>query len=301
MAKAPQRPEEIFQPLTADYRAAFGEGLESIILYGSGAGEAYTAGRSDLIFLLVLTEDAMDRLVKAVDAVARWKKQRVAVPLVMTRDYIRSSLDVYPIEFLDMKLQHILVYGEDVLEGMAFAPDNLRLQLERELKGKLLHLRQGYLDVEGKGTALRELLRVSLPAVLSAFKALLVLREERCPGPVRTHCGCLRAYGIDRAVFAQCLAVREAATVWPTRPCRSCLAPIPGYRAALRKDRSISTTLGGLCMSKGKMVLIGVVVAFCCWPCRFTVSSRGPTTGSSPWTRGEKRLGPGGEPAPAPL
>jgi hypothetical protein len=55
MAKAPQRPEEIFQPLTADYRAAFGEGLESIILYGSGAGEAYTAGRSDLNFLLVLT------------------------------------------------------------------------------------------------------------------------------------------------------------------------------------------------------------------------------------------------------
>jgi hypothetical protein len=128
----------------------------------------------------------------------------------MTRDYIRSSLDVYPIEFLDMKLQHILVYGEDVLEGIAFAPDNLRLQLERELKGKLLHLRQGYLDVEGKGKALRELIRVSLTAFLSAFKALLVLKGREVPLDRSALIAAVsEAYGIDRAVFAQCLAVRE--------------------------------------------------------------------------------------------
>ena len=56
MAKIPKKPEEIFPEITGDYQKIFGEDLISIILYGSGAGEDYVPGKSDLNFLITLTD-----------------------------------------------------------------------------------------------------------------------------------------------------------------------------------------------------------------------------------------------------
>jgi hypothetical protein len=58
-------------------------------------------------------------------------------PLFLTRSDLSSSLDSYPIEFLNMKNRYRLVYGEDVLQKLSFNPLAVRLQIERELKGKL--------------------------------------------------------------------------------------------------------------------------------------------------------------------
>ncbi|MDQ5985354.1 MAG: hypothetical protein CSYNP_01063 [Syntrophus sp. SKADARSKE-3] len=210
MAKIPDKPEDIFEELTADYRRVFGAGLVSITLYGSGAGGAYVAGKSDLNFLIVVKDEAMNLLPRTLDIVAKWKKRRVAVPHIMTRKYILSSLDVYPIEFLNMQLQHVLVYGEDVLGDLSFKGEYLRLQLEREFKGKLLHLRQGFLETEGKDKAIRNLVRASLTAFLSAFKALLRLKDLDIPRDRALLIAAVEeAYGINREVFAKCLDIRE--------------------------------------------------------------------------------------------
>jgi hypothetical protein len=40
----------------------------------------------------------------------------------MAKSYIESSLDSYPVEFLNMQKKHILVYGEDVLRDISFQP-----------------------------------------------------------------------------------------------------------------------------------------------------------------------------------
>ena len=59
MAKAPQNPEEIFSEFTNDYQKIYGTDLLSIVLYGSGARGDYIPGRSDLNFLIVLTEEGI--------------------------------------------------------------------------------------------------------------------------------------------------------------------------------------------------------------------------------------------------
>lgn len=210
MGKAPEQPEKIFPQITEDYRNIFRDDLSAIILYGSGASGHYVPGKSDLNFLVILTDKGMRDLEKAMDTVTRWRKSRVAVPLFMTKDYIGSSLDAYPIEFLDMKLHHVLVYGKDVLEGLEIHPGHLRLQVERELKGKLLHLRQRFLETEGKDKQLRELIKVSLTAFLSSFKALLYLRGLDVPRERREIItATARAVGVDTAVFMKCIAIRE--------------------------------------------------------------------------------------------
>jgi hypothetical protein len=55
MAKIPEKPQDIFVPLTGDYQKVFGKDLVSLILYGSAAGGHYVKGKSDINLLVVVT------------------------------------------------------------------------------------------------------------------------------------------------------------------------------------------------------------------------------------------------------
>ncbi len=210
MAKIPDQPQDIFVSLTQDYLQVFGRDLISLILYGSAAGGAYVKGKSDINVLVVLTPDGINRLEDAVALVKNWRKRNVAVPLVLTKEFIDSSLDSYPIEFLNMKNNSILIYGENVLEPLDFKPEDLRLQIERELKSKILLLREGVLEAEGSARRLRQLIVKSLTAFVSIFNAMLYLKKV--PTPANKHETIRemnRVFTIDEAVFKMCFDIKQ--------------------------------------------------------------------------------------------
>ena len=181
MNKAPETPEVIFKDYIADWQTAFGRDVQSIILYGSGARGEYVAGKSDINFLVVLSPAGMAGLRRAVEITEKWRKRSVAVPLVLTHDYIQTSLDSFPIEFLNIKRHYRLIFGEDVLMNLEISSPNLRLQLERELKGKLLHLREGLLNLGHDRDGLRNLLLSTIPTFAALFEAFLFLKNEKIP------------------------------------------------------------------------------------------------------------------------
>jgi hypothetical protein len=210
MARIPKKPEEIFEEITGEYQKIFGAHLISIILFGSGAGEDYIPGKSDINFLITLTDQGIDRLDRALEMVARWRKRNVAIPLFMTRSYLVRSQDAYPIELLNMKRHYIVVSGEDILAELAFDRRHIRLQLEREIRGKLLHLRSGYLATEGNARKIRALITLSLTAFISLFCALLYLKNIEIPRGKReiiTEAG--NAFGIDATIFLKCEEIRR--------------------------------------------------------------------------------------------
>jgi len=212
MSKIPRKPEEIFSEITGDYRKIFGEELISIILYGSAVGEDYIPGKSDINFLITLTDRGIEGLDSALETVRRWRKRNVAIPLFMTRSFLAGSQDSYPVEFLNMKRHYRVVTGEDVLAPLAFSPQHIRLQLERELRGKLLHLRSGYLVTEGKAGKIRDLIGASLTAFVSLFSALLSLKKLEIPhGKRDIIAGAGAAFGFDAAVFLKCEEIRRKA------------------------------------------------------------------------------------------
>ncbi len=210
MARIPKSPEEIFPAVTEDFKRIFGKDILALILYGSGAAGDYVPGKSDINFLVLLTGEGMDHLDKAVDTVARWRKRKVATPLFMTEEDITSSLDAYPIEFLNMKANHVLVYGEDVLGRISFKVYPLRLQCERELKGKIFHLRSGFLESDGRSKRIRELIKISLTAFISLFKALLFLKGIDIPPGRRDIIRAVAAeFSVDPAIFLTCTDIKE--------------------------------------------------------------------------------------------
>jgi len=205
-----KKPEEIFAEIEEDFRKIFNNKLISVILYGSGAGSDFNPRTSDLNFLVILPEDAIDHLDLAIDTVSRWRKRNVATPLFMTQSYIESSLDSYPLEFLNIKKNYILVYGKDVLKDISVQPHHLRLQCEREIKGKLLLLREGFLETEGKQKRIAELIKASITAFLSIFNGLLHLKGIEIP-PTRREIihSVATEIPINQEIFIKCLDIKQ--------------------------------------------------------------------------------------------
>jgi len=185
-----------------DYRRIFGQDIVSVILYGSALTADYVPGKSDLNLMIVLSEEGIQRLHLAHDLVTRWRKKRVGTPLFVTKTYIDSSLDTFPIEFLNIKRNYLVIQGEDVLAGLSFTKEFVRMQCERELKGKLLLLRQRYVETGGKGRILRDLIAASLPTFTFVFKGLLHILGEEVP-VTRSEAISLaaRRFGLDEKLF----------------------------------------------------------------------------------------------------
>ncbi len=210
MAKTPRQPKEVFPVFISDCKEIFSDHLISIILYGSAAEGNYRPGKSDINFLVTVSEDGIDMLDKALEKVGRWKKQSIATPLFLTEQYIQGSLDVYPLEYLNFQNHYQMVYGKDVLKDLKIEPSMLRLQCEREVKGKLLLLRRTFLDTQGKSRALTSAIGFSLTAFLAIFEGLLYLKGH---GPVAERREKVRRvcddFGLDFSLFATLLELKE--------------------------------------------------------------------------------------------
>ena len=102
-------------------------------------------------------------------------------PLFLTENYINSSTDIFPIEFLDMQENYLVLYGKDVLKNINVNTSNLRFQCEQELKAKLINLKQLYLRINQDKLAMRNLLFKSFNSVLHILRNVLRLKGKESP------------------------------------------------------------------------------------------------------------------------
>jgi len=198
MSKTPKDPEEIFPGIIDNYTQLFGDDLISVILYGSAD------------FMIVLSEEGIDSLDQAFDLIARWKKRNVTTPLFLTESYVSTSLDVFPIEYLNFQKTYKLIYGKDILKDLSFDRGFLRMQCEREVKAKLLLLREAFLESQGKEKYLQQLIAQSLGAFVAIFNGLLHLKGEELPrhkrDVIKNVC---QAFQMDTGLFEKLLDVKE--------------------------------------------------------------------------------------------
>lgn len=210
MSKIPSHPEEVFREFVKGYQSILGSDLLSIMLYGSGARGEYIPHKSDINFLILLTENGMNNLPNAFETVSRWRKRSVNTPLFLTKEYIQSSCDVFPIEFLNLKAHHKVIYGEDFLHNLAIEKKFVRLQCERELKGKLLQLRQGLMETRGDKKAIKRLIIHSAPTFFAIFRAMLFLYNIDIP---RRSTDVLHLFaqrtGVNQSVFHDIIKIKE--------------------------------------------------------------------------------------------
>lgn len=162
-------------------REALGPRWLAGYLTGSVLTQGFDARRSRINVLVIVRElesGVLDPLAAAIPTSAKPPRFE---PLFVTAPQMRRSLDVFPIEWTDILERRLLIEGEDVLAAVEVPRTYLRHQLEHEMRGKHLQLRQSYLAASHETEALRETLARLASGFHALFRTILRLRGETPP------------------------------------------------------------------------------------------------------------------------
>ena len=167
--------EAALNRLVGDLRAAHGENLASIVLYGSVAAGDHVELHSDHNLLIALHRIALADLRLSQTTLRDWLALGQPMPVYFSVEELSHAADVFPIEFLQMEQARKILYGSDPFELVEISTANLRHQTEYELRTKLIQLRRLYIPASTSVEKMSALLRDSLASFAALFRAVLIL------------------------------------------------------------------------------------------------------------------------------
>jgi hypothetical protein len=201
------------ETMVEDLKRVLGGRLVSVVLFGSAAAGDHAGKRSDYNLMVVTDRLDLEDLVRVAPIVPPWVKAGNPPPLFMTKERVADSADVFPVEFSDIQDNHRVLFGDDPFGSMAFDEDQLRWELEHELKGKLIQLRERFLALGGDARKVEDLMVASLSTFLVLFKNALRLYGEKPPLAKMDALARLRErLEFDREVFQLVQGLKEGVT-----------------------------------------------------------------------------------------
>ena len=99
-------------------------------------------------------------------------------PLFFSQSELDEAADVFPLEFLNIKNTYEMIEGNDVIKNLKIDKKDIRRELEFEVRSKLIHLRQSFIN---KKTDLKELLKAVIPTLTPLIDGLLFLKKIKAP------------------------------------------------------------------------------------------------------------------------
>jgi len=150
----------------------FRERLESIILYGSIARGTYVSGKSDINLIALVDSITMDDLLRMKTNLAGMAFRYAIKPVLFTPEFFASSIDAFPIEWQEIKQNHLVLYGADYTGQLEINSEHLRLCLERETKQIYLRFQQGLIFRKDISSLLQESCK-SLRIILTHMKKFI--------------------------------------------------------------------------------------------------------------------------------
>ena len=162
---------------------ALGPRLVTLVLYGSAAREqGMESGEpSAMNTLLIVDRVDADLFGRLVAPAHDWVSAKHPPPLLLTDQEWRDSADAFPIEYEDIRAHHRVLAGADPWRGITVQREHVRRQLEQELMGKLMHLRQAYIADWNRPKRLAEVVRGTRAGFLTMLRAVLRLAGRTPP------------------------------------------------------------------------------------------------------------------------
>lgn len=174
---------ELEQNLNRRLQSAFADNLDSVTLYGSYVRGTFRRGSSDVNVLILLNNPDAAQIQAFGRESRRFLRSRRITPLILTRTEFHSSADVFPMEYADIRETHRTIHGSDPTDDLDLRTRNLRHQLEHQLRGNLVSLRQMVLAERGRRRALRRQLTGWFGSMTAVFRGLVRLAgEKEIPG-----------------------------------------------------------------------------------------------------------------------
>jgi hypothetical protein len=141
--------------LARDLEHVFKDRLESLVAYTGhqGDGSVHSCalvlglGFRDLTACLPMTES--------------WHHRGIAVPLLLSSDELRRTVDIFPLEYASIIADHVVVRGSDPFAGLSIPIEDVRRACEGLAKSHLIHLREAFLESHGETNRIARLIAAS--------------------------------------------------------------------------------------------------------------------------------------------
>lgn len=177
----PVEAENRIRPFFEEVLGGCPERVHSLYVTGSAVASDFSEKISDVNSLIVLNEIHFDFFKFLAPLGKKFKAKGIAAPLVMSPSYIQESLDVFPMEFLELRLIHSVAYGADIVKDLEVDQGFLRLQCEREIKTRLIGLWHGYISSMGQTDIIASLLSRSIKGCMPLFRSIILLMGKQPP------------------------------------------------------------------------------------------------------------------------
>jgi len=206
-----KKPQDKLQELVSRLRAACGDNLVSVVLYGSAARNEFHERYSD-VNLLAVFRDLSGGHLALLGPIIRWwtRDEQFTPPLMMTEVELRESADVFAIELLDIQHMHETLFGKDLVSEINIPMNLHRVEVEHELRTILLRLRQHLLLNPDNQDELRKVLAKSIGGVSTLLRHALIAVGESAPherSKILEQAGA--TFGLDVGVMQAVLALRS--------------------------------------------------------------------------------------------
>ncbi|MGH9472632.1 MAG: hypothetical protein ACRD2H_16595 [Terriglobales bacterium] len=156
--------------LTEWLAALYGDGLVSLVLYGSLAGANHHGAYSDINVLCVLEEVTAETLARGAAALRWWQRRGHRPVSVLSRREATEGAKVFPIEFFDLRQHRRVLAGADVFATTPHCAAEYRWQVEHDLRARLIGLRGRYVAAAQDRKALQRLLLESAGTFLTLLR-----------------------------------------------------------------------------------------------------------------------------------
>ena len=155
--------------------------IDSNFICGAAYGSFLNKESADInkINFLIIVNFVDTNILDDISKTLKESKYRLDL-LTLSIEDLKSSTDVFPIKFLNIKRNYLLIHGEDVLADLEISDKYLRLRTEQELKNLMLRLRRSYILSESNKNRIISLINLAYNNLTRLLNIVIELRSGKC-------------------------------------------------------------------------------------------------------------------------
>lgn len=180
-AGLPAQVSEELERLVEASRAALGEDLQAIVLYGSAA-EGRLRATSDVNLVFVLRRFERGRVEALREALRTARAAVGAAPMFLLASELPDAADAFAVKFADLLRRRRVLHGEDPFAGLVVPRDAQLRRLRQVLLNQLLRMRERYAVAGLREEQLARALADAAGPLRAAAATVLELEGHPAPG-----------------------------------------------------------------------------------------------------------------------
>ncbi|MFP4496827.1 MAG: hypothetical protein ACLFQV_01350 [Vulcanimicrobiota bacterium] len=187
-----------------------GEDIFALTVYGSVVKDNFFPGASDINVFLIVKRISPEIIQKVASTVKRFQRANKISTFLTDVNHIKDAADVFPIKYLDVKRHHCALIGPDLFEGMEIEVNNLRNDLEMQLRNLIFRISREYVLSSYTAGDLRNILVTNFSGFSHLLSALLILKGQEPPAKKEEIIKDIaRVFNLDLEVLEQVLKLKR--------------------------------------------------------------------------------------------